>query len=43
MISIKMVITKKNLKGRINGGTQERYKRIKFRNKEKCFLEEIVF
>ena len=27
----------------IKGVTQERYKKIKFKNKEKCFLERIVF
>ena len=43
IFSIKNRFQKSYPKDRINGVTQERYKRIKFRNKEKYFFKKIVF
>ena len=39
----KIVFTKSYPKHHINGVTQQRYKRIKFRNKGKHFLEKLFF
>ena len=43
LLPLKTVFTKNYPEDRINGVKQEKYERIKVRNKEKYDLEKIVF